>query len=407
MAGAVETSRQVVASRLCGSRRARRSLRNHAPLASAGASARQTGVGVAIRRLDAVTLFHTLQSVNVAADHVGSSRWSAPKPRWRVLRPAREYAGAVVLRRRIVGENAPSGADTPRHQRGNIQRNAGTLAKASTRGNPGMTSGNDGALRHQGWPRYDAAMPDDEPPILDPAEDCPWRSPREIFARFGYAPLPPDELNDLQLPGRLWELLHAAAARRLFFHATDHLSDHEFYTLLWEQWLDEPVADIPLEAETNTTLMVSELNANGMTHEEIWLRYYAEPADRMARSPGEVIPPHEEPPFDRDRHLPVPPVPREAQADQPRPTGGLPARIDVLGRTPHQNRRAPRLSGVRSELHPMTKSGWVGRSVSDRMLPKGQALSQSAPAPRRGPVADRRVSSTTHRSPCVRAGSAR
>jgi hypothetical protein len=157
-------------------------------------------------------------------------------------------------------------------------------------------------------------MPDDEPPIFDPAEDCPWRTPREIFARFGFAPQPPGELNDLQLPGRLWELLYAAAARRFFFHATDHLSDRGFYTLLWEQWLDEPTADIPLEAETNTTLIASELNANGMTHEEIWLRYYAAEADRVPLSPGEIIPPHEDPPFDRDRHLPVPPLPLEAHA---------------------------------------------------------------------------------------------
>src|SRR5438067_11890740 len=97
-------------------------------------------------------------------------------------------------------------------------------------------------------------MPDDAPEFYDPAEDGPWRSPREILARFGYAPLPPSELNDRQLPGRLWELLYAAAARRFFFHFTNHLSDRELYTLLWEQWLDEPTADIPIEAETNTNM---------------------------------------------------------------------------------------------------------------------------------------------------------
>ncbi|MGO8678167.1 MAG: hypothetical protein ACLQVX_20175 [Limisphaerales bacterium] len=56
---------------------------------------------------------------------------------------------------------------------------------------------------------------------MDPAEGCPRRSPRDIFARYGYAPLPPNELDDRQLPGRLWELLYAAAACRLFFCATD------------------------------------------------------------------------------------------------------------------------------------------------------------------------------------------
>src|SRR5436190_22785739 len=122
-------------------------------------------------------------------------------------------------------------------------------------------------------------MPDD-PPIFDPAEDCEECTPREILARYGYAPLPPSALSDLQLAGRMWELLYAAAARRFFFCSTNHLSDRELYALLWEQWLDEPTADMPPEAETNTTAIVSEFNARGMTHEEIWLRYYADEADQ-------------------------------------------------------------------------------------------------------------------------------
>jgi hypothetical protein len=157
-------------------------------------------------------------------------------------------------------------------------------------------------------------MPDDALEFFDPAEDCDWCSPSAIFARHGYEPLPPTELDDRQLPGRLWELLYAAAARRYFFCSTDHLNDRDFYTLLWEQWLDEPTADIPPEAETNTTLIVSELNVNGMTHEEIRLRYYAEAADRVALTPDGIIPPHEDPPYDRDRFLPTPPIPLEAHA---------------------------------------------------------------------------------------------
>ncbi len=82
-------------------------------------------------------------------------------------------------------------------------------------------------------------------------------------------------------------------------------------------WLDEPTADIPPEAETNTTTIVSEFNARGMTHEEIWLRYYADQADEkllQSNDPNFVFPPHEEPPYDRDRFLPVPPIPLEAHA---------------------------------------------------------------------------------------------
>jgi hypothetical protein len=158
-------------------------------------------------------------------------------------------------------------------------------------------------------------MSDGVPEIFNPAEDRPWCSPREILARHGYSPLPPEELDDRQLPGRLWELLYAAAARRFFFCSTDHLDDRSLYSLLWEQWLDEPTADIPLEAGTNTAVIISEFNAGGMTHEEIWLRYYSDESDGdFLRCPDLdfVFPPHEDPPHDRDRFLPGPPVPLEA-----------------------------------------------------------------------------------------------
>src|SRR5208282_4018851 len=74
-----------------------------------------------------------------------------------------------------------------------------------------------------------STMAADSPEFIDPAEDCPWCSRREIFGRFGYEPLPPSELDDRQLPGRLWELLYAAAARRFFLCSTNHLSDRELY----------------------------------------------------------------------------------------------------------------------------------------------------------------------------------
>ena len=160
-------------------------------------------------------------------------------------------------------------------------------------------------------------MAKEPPDFVDPVEDFPWLTPREILTRYGYAPRPPSELDDRQLPGRLWEWLYAAAARPFFLCSTDHLSDRQLYTLLWEQWLDEPTADIPQEAETNTTSIVAEFNAGGMTHEEIWLRYYAGEADHKlwhSTDPDFVFPPLQDPPCDRDRFLPVPPVPLEAHA---------------------------------------------------------------------------------------------
>lgn len=160
-------------------------------------------------------------------------------------------------------------------------------------------------------------MPGSPPEFIDPAEDCPWSSPREILSRYGYVPSPPNELNNQQLAGRLWELLYAAAARRFFFHNSDHLDDRALYTLLWEHWIDEPTADIPPEAETNTTTFVCEVSVGGMSQEEIWLRYYADESDQKlwhSQEPDFVFPPHEDPPYDRDRFLPTPPIPLEAHA---------------------------------------------------------------------------------------------
>ncbi len=107
----------------------------------------------------------------------------------------------------------------------------------------------------------------------------------------------------------------AAARRRFSICATNHSATGAYISLLWEQWLDEPTADIPLEAETNTTTIISEFNAGGLTHEEIWLRYYAEESDHKfwpSTEPDFVFPPHVDPPHDRDRFLPTPPVPLDS-----------------------------------------------------------------------------------------------
>jgi len=221
-------------------------------------------------------------------------------------------------------------------------------------------------------------MPDNPPEFIDPIEDCPWRSRREIFARFGYAPLPPSAVDDRQLPGRLWEWLYAAAARRFFFCSTDHLSDRELYTLLWEQWLDKPTADIPLEAETNTTTIIAEFDALGMTAEEIFLRYYADEGDHElshSTEPDSIFPRHEKPPYDRDRFLPTPPIPLEAHAgwlpgdddpppsDEPDPLGLAgadgeiaAAKIDSTPETPIPDAPDP---AFEAELQAMEPENWT------------------------------------------------
>ncbi len=152
-------------------------------------------------------------------------------------------------------------------------------------------------------------MPDDIPEFCDPAEDCPWRSPREILARFGYAPLPPAELDDRQLPGRLWEMLYAAAARRLFICSTNHLSDRELYAELWTRGLREP-AHLP-GRNPRGGWFHDFLGSWGEAEMQSWLRYYASDEERAKHAkewPKTPMPPKEKPSFNRDWRLPKGPI---------------------------------------------------------------------------------------------------
>ena len=139
---------------------------------------------------------------------------------------------------------------------------------------------------------------------MDPIDDAPWATPRVIFARMGYIPTPPGELEDSPVSGPLWELIHAMAARRFFLLNTNHLSDRQLYEYLAGDWLDEETADMPPEAGWNCHVDMSEHGGP-----EDWLRYYADDIERAEwaeHADGESLPTKREPMYDRDDRLPVP-----------------------------------------------------------------------------------------------------
>ncbi len=148
-------------------------------------------------------------------------------------------------------------------------------------------------------------MSDPRPSFLDPFDDAPWSTPREIFARLGFFPPSPEEIPESEVRGRLWELVHAMAARRFYLINTNHLSDLELLSYLHQEWLDESTADMPPESGWNCHIDVSE-----SAKEEVWLRYYADEVDRVdwkSTHPDADMPEHEDPPHERDDWLPVPP----------------------------------------------------------------------------------------------------
>jgi hypothetical protein len=116
---------------------------------------------------------------------------------------------------------------------------------------------------------------------------------------------PPDELSDSGLTSKLWEAIRGLAELGTFLHSTNHMSDRELYTRLWHDSLrvPEPVLPEALGYQTHIDFVSSGSEEDIQTY----LRYYADEASRRAwrEEWSDVeMPEHEEPPYDRDDHLP-------------------------------------------------------------------------------------------------------
>ncbi len=114
-----------------------------------------------------------------------------------------------------------------------------------------------------------------------------------------------EEMDDATLHTKLWELIHALAARRTFLHQTDHLSDRELYKNLWKESLREWTVVMP--PTSGWAFHIDILGSYGKEDIKKQLRYYADDEERerwMRDFPNYVMPPKEKPAFDRDRLLP-------------------------------------------------------------------------------------------------------
>jgi len=166
------------------------------------------------------------------------------------------------------------------------------------------------------------------------SEDCPPQTQEDFLSSievFETAPIstqfeqltkdgcelpPPDSLDDAALHAKLWEIANALAERDVYLERTDHLSDRELYEHLWHESLREEVRMLPRGSG-----WINHIDILGGCSEEdiqISLRYYDDEETRQHWAkdfPEDVIPPHEHPPFDRDRHLPQPPPPPLYECD--------------------------------------------------------------------------------------------
>ncbi len=142
---------------------------------------------------------------------------------------------------------------------------------------------------------------------VEAVENAPRATVMELLQRRGVAVSHPDELTEHSLTAKLWEVLYALAASRIFFHNSDHLSDREFYGLLLEKILPGETVDLTQHYSTNCRFDLLEFA--GEEQDAIYLKYYAEEADKQlwsAEGGNRRMPAHEDLPYARDRFLPRP-----------------------------------------------------------------------------------------------------
>jgi hypothetical protein len=118
--------------------------------------------------------------------------------------------------------------------------------------------------------------------------------------------LPPAaELDDAALSTKLAEVIRELAELRCFLQDTDHLSDRELYDWLCNCGLRDETPDI--SGTPDGAWHTSPIGACSEEDTQIWLKYYANDADRQRWHldfSDDPLPPHKPLPFDRDRHLP-------------------------------------------------------------------------------------------------------
>ena len=122
---------------------------------------------------------------------------------------------------------------------------------------------------------------------------------KELSA-IGVALPEPDDLNDVALHETLWRIVAGLARLRVFLHHTDHLSDRELYTRLVRELLPQEMPAIDESSAWHIDVL-------GYDEPALYLKYYADENTRefwRIDFPGDPIPAHEDPPFQRDVHLP-------------------------------------------------------------------------------------------------------
>lgn len=138
-------------------------------------------------------------------------------------------------------------------------------------------------------------------------EEAPWTTNFQQLENAGVSLPAPESLNDEELTAKLWEIIQKLALLQIYIEQTDHLSDRELYKYLWTDSLREETKAMPLVPGAAWHIQL--LSGGSEEDNFLYLKYYAD--DDFRRHwhkdfPKDPIPPHEDPPYDRDRLLPRP-----------------------------------------------------------------------------------------------------
>jgi hypothetical protein len=119
----------------------------------------------------------------------------------------------------------------------------------------------------------------------------------------------PESLAHVDVTTKLTETIERMASLGAYLLHTNHLSDLDLYEYLYNDGLREEAVLFP---ENPGYAYMIDLTGSGSEEDNhVYLKYYADEQQRQQWAldwPDDTMPEHEDPPFDRDRHLPQSPV---------------------------------------------------------------------------------------------------
>jgi hypothetical protein len=151
----------------------------------------------------------------------------------------------------------------------------------------------------------DALSPDDRERFWQDVIDFETAPVTTNFQQLieGGVELPePDSLDDERLTAKMWEVIHKLADLGVFIEFTNHMSDRELYTELWERVLRQESLVLGDGWCEHVNLL-----DGGEEGTRLYLKYYANERDRrswLVQFPDYDMPAHEDAPYDRDKDLP-------------------------------------------------------------------------------------------------------